>query len=82
MPVLYGGDERGNSQSGNNNVYCQDNELSWIKWKPGKAWEYLEEYVRQLIAFRKKHPVFRQAAELRQTDYLSCGHPDVYKRQI
>lgn len=77
VPVLYGGDERGNSQSGNNNVYCQDNELSWIKWKPGKAWEYLEEYVRQLIAFRKKHPVFRQAAELRQTDYLSCGHPDV-----
>ena len=77
VPGLYGGDERGNSQSGNNNVYCQDNELSWIKWKPGKAWEYLEEYVRQLIAFRKKHPVFRQAAELRQTDYLSCGHPDV-----
>ena len=44
VPVLYGGDEHGNSQLGNNNVYCQDNELSWIKWKPGKAWEYLEEY--------------------------------------
>ena len=75
--MLYGGDEHGNSQLGNNNVYCQDNELSWIKWKPGKAWEYLEEYVRRLISFRKDHPVFHQDAELRQTDYLSCGHPDV-----
>ena len=77
VPVLYGGDEHGNSQLGNNNVYCQDNELSWIKWKPGKAWEYLEGYVRRLISFRKDHPVFHQDAELRQTDYLSCGHPDV-----
>lgn len=37
VPVLYGGDEHGNSQLGNNNVYCQDNELSWIKWKPGQG---------------------------------------------
>ena len=77
VPVLYGGDERGNSQSGNNNVYCQDNELSWIKWKPGKDWEFLEKYVRKLIAFRKAHPVFHQERELHQTDYLSCGHPDI-----
>ncbi len=77
VPALYGGDEQGNTQLGNNNVYCQDNELSWIKWKPGKKWEFLEEYVAQLIRFRKKHPVFHQETELRQTDYLSCGHPDV-----
>ena len=77
VPALYGGDEKGNSQSGNNNVYCQDNELSWIQWKPGKKWEFLEDYVRLLIRFRRKHPVFHQEAELRQTDYLSCGHPDI-----
>ena len=76
-PLIYGGDERGNSQSGNNNVYCQDNELSWINWKPGKAWEFLPEYVEKLIAFRAAHPVFRQKKELCQTDYLSCGYPDV-----
>lgn len=76
-PLLYGGDECGNSQSGNNNVYCQDNELSWVNWKPAKAEEFLTDYVKALIAFRKANPVFHQKKELTQTDYLSCGCPDV-----
>ena len=76
-PLIYEGDERGNSQSGNNNVYCQDNELSWVNWKTGKTFGFLTEYVKKLIAFRRKHPVFHQAKELRMTDYLSCGHPDI-----
>ena len=76
-PLIYEGDERGNSQSGNNNVYCQDNELSWVNWKTGKTFGFLTEYVKKLIAFRRKHPVFHQARELRMTDYLSCGHPDI-----
>ena len=76
-PLIYGGDERGNSQSGNNNVYCQDNELSWINWKPAKAYGFLTEYVQKLIAFRRAHPVFHQEKEFRMTDYLSCGHPDI-----
>lgn len=76
-PMIYGGDECGNSQSGNNNVYCQDNGLSWINWKPGKTWEFLPEYVQKLIDFRAAHPVFRQKKELCQTDYLSCGYPDI-----
>lgn len=76
-PLIYGGDEWGNSQSGNNNVYCQDNELSWINWKTGKAESFLPEYVKALIAFRKEHPVFRQPKEMRMTDYLSCGYPDL-----
>ena len=76
-PLIYGGDERGNSQSGNNNVYCQDNELSWVNWKTGKAFGFLTDYVKGLIAFRRAHPVFHQKQELRMTDYLSCGHPDL-----
>lgn len=76
-PLLYGGDERGNSQSGNNNVYCQDNELSWVNWKTGKNFEFLTDYVKRMIAFRKSHPVFHQNRELRVMDYLSCGHPDI-----
>lgn len=76
-PLIYGGDELGNSQSGNNNVYCQDNELSWVSWKTGKTFGFLTEYVKKLIEFRKKHPVFHQNRELRMTDYLSCGHPDI-----
>jgi len=76
-PLIYGGDEMGNSQSGNNNVYCQDNELSWINWRPGKGEQFLLEYVKRLIAFRRAHSVFRQERELRVMDYLSCGYPDV-----
>ena len=76
-PLIYAGDERGNSQSGNNNAWCQDNEISWIPWKTGKAETSLLEYVKGLIAFRKAHPVFRQSRELQMTDYLSCGYPDV-----
>ncbi len=76
-PMLYGGDEMGNSQSGNNNVYCQDNELSWINWRTGKADALFREYIRKLIAFRRQHRVFCQRGELRMTDYLSCGCPDV-----
>lgn len=76
-PLLYGGDECGNSQSGNNNVYCQDNELSWVNWKPGKAESFLTEYVKKLIGFRKAHPIFHQAVELQMADYLSCGYPDL-----
>ena len=76
-PLIYERDERGNSQSGNNNVYCQNNELSWVNWKTGKTFGFLTEYVKKLIAFRRKHPVFHQARELRMTDYLSCGHPDI-----
>lgn len=76
-PMIYGGDERGNSQEGNNNAWCQDNPLSWVNWKTGAAFAFLPEYVRALIAFRRRHPIFWQDQELRQTDYLSCGYPDL-----
>ena len=76
-PLIYAGDERGNSQSGNNNAWCQDNEISWIPWKTGKTETGLLAYVKGLIAFRKAHPVFRQSRELQMMDYLSCGYPDV-----
>lgn len=76
-PYLYGGDELGNSQEGNNNVYCQDNELSWINWNTGIEAKKLQSFVKKLIAFRKEHLVFHQKRELRATDYLSCGYPDI-----
>jgi isoamylase len=54
--MLLAGDEAGNTQNGNNNSYCQDNEISWIDW--GKADQDLITFTSQLIAFRKSHPVF------------------------
>jgi glycogen operon protein len=58
VPMLLGGDERGRTQQGNNNAYCQDNEITWFDWSTGD--DDLLAYTRRLIAFRKAHPVFRR----------------------
>ncbi len=60
-PMLLAGDERGRTQRGNNNAYCQDNEISWTDWTPSPEAEALTEFVRRLIAIRAQHPVLRQA---------------------
>ncbi len=60
VPMLTAGDEYGRSQGGNNNAYCQDNEISWLKWERDEHGARLTRFVSQLIAFRKKHPVFRR----------------------
>ncbi|MEH2390726.1 MAG: glycogen debranching protein GlgX [Nostoc sp.] len=60
IPMLLGGDEIGFSQKGNNNVYCQDNELSWRDWSLQKSNAELLDFTRQLINFRHQHPAFRR----------------------
>ncbi len=60
VPMLCGGDEIGRTQKGNNNAYCQDNEISWFDWKLDRAQRHLLEFTRSLIAFRKRHPVLRR----------------------
>lgn len=76
-PLLFMGDEFGNSQKGNNNPYCQDNEISWLNWKNLEKNTELFEYVRALIRIRKDHPILHQERELRLMDYISCGYPDL-----
>src|SRR5581483_5152029 len=56
--MLLGGDEIGRTQGGNNNAWCQDNEISWFDW--GSADEELLAFTRQLIELRRDHPVFRR----------------------
>lgn len=56
VPMILAGDELSRTQQGNNNAYCQDNEISWINWD--KADHDLLEFTRKLIELRKKHPVF------------------------
>jgi isoamylase len=58
VPMLLGGDEIGRTQQGNNNAYCQDNELTWFDWSRVDA--ELLEFTKRLIAFRRAHPVFRR----------------------
>jgi glycogen operon protein len=58
IPMLLHGDELGRTQQGNNNVYCQDNELSWVDW--GSADQELVAFTAALIAMRREHPMFRR----------------------
>ncbi len=58
VPLLLGGDEMGRTQQGNNNAYCQDNEITWFDWSGVD--EDLLAFARRLIAFRAQHPVFRR----------------------
>jgi isoamylase len=58
VPMLLAGDEMGRSQRGNNNAYCQDNEVSWLNWDDQD--ESLFQFVRDLIRLRSEHPSFRR----------------------
>ena len=60
VPMLLGGDELGRTQLGNNNAYCQDNEISWYDWDIDPSGQEMLDFVRQLIAFRKAHPSLRR----------------------
>lgn len=60
VPMLLAGDERGRTQRGSNNAYCQDNEISWHDWSPSPGSERLMEFTRTLIQLRRMHRSFRR----------------------
>ena len=59
VPMLNAGDEFGRTQNGNNNIYCQDNELGWFDWKRSDEGQEILEFTRRLVQLRREHPVFR-----------------------
>jgi isoamylase len=71
VPLLLGGDERGRTQHGNNNAYCQDNDTTWFDWTV--ADEELLSFTRRLIAFREDHPVFRRRRYLAGAEAAELG---------
>src|SRR5262249_33654874 len=60
VPMLLAGDERGRTQQGNNNAYCQDNELSWVDWQLDPAQHELLDFVRGCIHLRQQHPTLHR----------------------
>jgi len=60
VPMLSGGDEWSRTQNGNNNAYCQDNEISWFNWERDEKQNEFVEFTRKLIQLRRDHPVFRR----------------------
>jgi glycogen operon protein len=77
-PMLLGGDERGRTQLGNNNAWCQDNEISWYDWTSGGAVTALEAFVRRLILLRAEHPVLRRERYLSGRELRGSGLPDAW----
>jgi isoamylase len=83
VPLLLGGDEFARSQSGNNNAYCQDNELTWFDWKAAAQQTDLIDFTSRLCHLREQHPVFRRRqfftgtpAHETQRDDLDWYRPD------
>ncbi len=76
VPMLLGGDEFGRTQRGNNNAWCQDNELSWFRWE--EADHELIEFTRHVIRLRREHPVFRRQQFLTGTEARGSGLPDAW----
>ena len=58
--MLLAGDEMGRTQRGNNNAYCQDNEISWLDWSLADAERDLLQFTEALAGLRRDHPVFRR----------------------
>ena len=76
-PLIFMGDEFGNSQKGNNNPYCQDNATAWLDWSSMKKNGELLAFWKQLVSLRREHPILHPARELRLMDELACGYPDL-----
>jgi glycogen operon protein len=74
--MILGGDEFGRTQGGNNNAWCQDNEISWFDWETADG--DLMEFVQRLIAFRRAHAVFRRESFLTGKEVRGSGLPDVW----
>jgi isoamylase len=76
VPMLLGGDELGRTQRGNNNAWCQDNELSWFDWEA--ADRELLAFTQRLIRMRAEHPVFRRPRYFEGRSVMDSGLPDVW----
>ncbi len=76
-PMIYAGDEFGHTCRGNNNPYCQDNEISWVNWNLLKRNKELHSFVKELIQFRKEHPILHLPKQMRGKDYHALGMPDI-----
>lgn len=77
IPMILSGDEFGNTQQGNNNAYCQDNAITWLNWGDIEKNRDIFEFVKKLIAFRKKYRIFQGEAPKTMMDNDGIGYPDL-----
>ncbi len=77
VPMLLAGDETGRTQRGNNNAYCQDNEISWMSWNSETEDRELLSFVSELIKFRNSHPCFRRRSFFKGPRVKGTGVKDI-----
>lgn len=77
IPLIWMGDECENTQTGNNNAYCQDNEVGWKEWKNTKASREMTVYLKRILKLRQSYPVLRSPKPYQMMDYAKHGYPDL-----
>jgi len=77
VPMIMMGDEVGHSKQGNNNTYCHDNALNWFDWSLFEQNADMFRFFKQMIAFRKAHPVLRRREHFSHKDEVGSGYPDI-----
>jgi glycogen operon protein len=77
VPMISHGDELGRTQGGNNNVYAQDNEISWVDWDDARNYEVLTEFTARVAALRAAHPVFRRQRFFGSRQILGSSVDDI-----
>ncbi len=77
VPLLWMGDECGNSQQGNNNAYCQDNEIGWKSWENSKGRRELTDFFKMLAHLRRQYPILRSPNPTEFRDQWGTGYPDL-----
>jgi glycogen operon protein len=78
VPLVLAGDEHGRTQRGNNNAYCQDNDISWVDWTAiGPRDRALEEFFKTMLRMRREHPAFERDAFFRGEPMTPGGRKDI-----
>lgn len=77
VPLIWSGDESGNSQKGNNNAYCQDNPVGWVNWHSSKSAAGNLSFLQAAAKFRREHPVIAKQRPFHFSDYKNFGFPDL-----
>jgi isoamylase len=77
VPMMLAGDEIGHTQQGNNNAYCQDNEISWLNWDPAQMDTELLRFAQRMVVLRKEHPAFRRRRFFQGRDIKGAQIKDI-----
>ena len=77
VPLIWMGDECANTQEGNNNAYCQDNEIGWKNWEQTRISREIHSFLKHLAKLRREYPALRNPYPMELCDYKGIGYPDL-----